>query len=358
MSASLTFIAGSRALEIIRDEGLIPERVRVVAGAAGGPKWLVLGGLDRALFGSFFKNRRAPLFMLGTSIGSWRFAALSQKSGMDALESFEKAYLAQTYSRLPMAAEVTQVSREILGAYIDRDRASEILKHPYIRLSMLSVRSRNFFALDFLPLLGIGMGIAGAFNFLSRSSMGLFFERALFYDTRDLPPFFDLGGFPIHKVPLTADNMPDAIMASGAIPLVMQGIRNVPGAPRGMYRDGGMIDYQLGMQIDPDPERIVLYPHYTDSIIPGWLDKHLSWRRAHENVMRNVLIVCPSKEFISALPYGKIPDRGDVMRFRGRDRERMDYWNRVVEMCRVMGEELLESVESSTICRKVVEYKQ
>ncbi len=34
--------AGSQALEIIRDEGLRPERVRVVAGAAGGPKWLVL----------------------------------------------------------------------------------------------------------------------------------------------------------------------------------------------------------------------------------------------------------------------------------------------------------------------------
>lgn len=200
------------------------------------------------------------------------------------------------------------------------------------------------------------MAVASACNAISRKSMGLFFERTLFYDTRDLPPFLELGGFPIHRVPLTSENMYDAVMASGAIPLVMEGIRDVPGAPRGMYRDGGMIDYQLGIQMDPDPERIVLYPHYTDTVIPGWLDKHLPWRRATAEALRNVLIVCPSKDFISGLPCGKIPDRGDVMRFRGRDPERMAYWNDVVDRSRILGEEFLDAVESKTIREKVVEY--
>ena len=62
MADHLTLFAGKKALEIIRGEGLQPERISAVASAAGGPKWLVLSRLDRALFGSFFPGpENAPL---------------------------------------------------------------------------------------------------------------------------------------------------------------------------------------------------------------------------------------------------------------------------------------------------------
>ena len=60
MAENLTLFAGKTALGIIRDEGLDPRRISIVASAAGGPKWLVLNGLDRALFGAFFQGRTAP----------------------------------------------------------------------------------------------------------------------------------------------------------------------------------------------------------------------------------------------------------------------------------------------------------
>ena len=58
MPQRFVILAGRKALPIIRDEGLDPDRVQVVAGAAGGPKWLVLYGLDRWLFGEYFKDRK------------------------------------------------------------------------------------------------------------------------------------------------------------------------------------------------------------------------------------------------------------------------------------------------------------
>ncbi|OHD64229.1 MAG: hypothetical protein A2176_01000 [Spirochaetes bacterium RBG_13_51_14] len=356
MSSSISFIAGSSALQIIRDEGLKPDRISVVAGAAGGPKWLVLGGIDRALFPGSFRNRKKPLFMIGSSIGSWRFAALAQNNQKEALDVFESAYLDQSYSRMPTAAEVTDVSQRILDSYVDDAKTDEILGHPYLRLSMLSVRSKGIFTAESRSALAAGMALASLCNIFSRGLMRLFFNRTIFYDPRDIPPFINLTGFPIHRIPLTSDNFRQAVIASGSIPLVMSGVRDIPGAPGGVYRDGGMLDYHLDIPFDPDHEHLVLYPHYTDRIIPGWLDKHLPWRKAHDRNMSNVLIVCPSKSFVSNLPFGKIPDRNDFMRFRGRDKERLAYWNAAVAEGRKLGDAFSDAVESGSIRRLVRPY--
>ncbi len=356
MPYPLSFIAGSQALQIIRDEGLNPDRVSVMAGAAGGPKWLILGGMDRYLSGDFFRKRKNPLFLIGSSIGSWRFAALAQNKPVEAIDAFEKAYMKQSYSRVPTTDEVTEESRAILDAYLPDNRKSDILNHPYYRLSILTVKSKHILAIESRFAIAAGMAMATISNIASRKSMGFFFERTLFYDRRDIPPFHDMKGFPIHHVNLTDDNLKPAIMASGSIPMVMKGVSGIPGVPEGMYRDGGMIDYHLDIPFDPDLDHIVLYPHYTDSIIPGWLDKHLPWRRAHNMNMRNVLIVCPSKSFIAGLPYGKIPDRNDFMKFKGRDSERLDYWRKAVEGSSYLGEQLHEAVASGKIREMVSEY--
>jgi hypothetical protein len=356
MSDTITFKAGPNALRIIRDEGLNPEKVSVMAGAAGGPKWLILGGLDRVLFGSIFKKRKKPLFMIGSSIASWRFAALAQKNQLEALDTFEKAYMDQFYSRVPTTDEVTEVSQRILDAYLEDEAVPELLNHPYLRLSILSVRSKNIFNAESRGALAAGMALASLCNIISRHTMGFFFERTLFYDRRDIPPFYDLKDFAIHRVPLTRDNLKLAIMASGSIPLVMNGVTDIPGTLQGVYRDGGMLDYHLDIPFDPDPENIVLYPHYTDKIIPGWLDKHLPWRKAHMENMHNVLIVSPSESFVANLPYGKIPDRNDFMRFKGRDAERLDYWNKAIEAGKLLSEEFFEAVTSGNIRKMVIEY--
>lgn len=356
MADSLSFIAGSNAIRIIRDEGLKSDRISVVTGAAGGPKWLILGGMDRVIFGTLFKNRKKPLFLLGSSIGSWRFAAAAQKNPVAAIDRFEEAYLDQFYSRMPSTDEVSGASWKILNEYLADASIGDILSHPFMRLNLLAVRSRAMFARTSRTSLGAGMVLASLANLVSRTAMSLFFDRALFLDPRDAPPFIDIDGFMMHRVPLSKANLKPAIMASGSIPMVMNGVSGIAGAPEGMYRDGGMIDYQLDITADSDPAHIVLYPHYTDTVTPGWLDKHLSWRRAHEHTMRNTLIVCPSRRFIEHLPYKKIPDRNDFMKFYGRDDERLSYWRNVIEGGRLLADEFMEAVESGSIRNKVVQY--
>ena len=38
-------------------------------------------------------------------------------------------------------------------------------------------------------------------------------------------------------------------MASGSIPIVMKRVRNISCAPKGIYRDGGLIDYHFDLMV-------------------------------------------------------------------------------------------------------------
>jgi hypothetical protein len=69
--------------------------------------------------------------------------------------------------------------------------------------------------------------------------------------------------------------------------------------------------------------------------------------------MASVLMISPSKELISKLPLGKIPDRDDFFLFKGKDSQRIAYWKKVTEMGKYMAEEFHNVVESGRICQVV-----
>ena len=117
MASPLTVLAGPDALAELRSHGLRPDRVRVLAAASGGPKGLVLHGLDRVLF-PWLLARRTPLHAVGSSIGSWRLACLAQPDPVAALERFADAYVAQRYPSKPPPAEVSRQSAGILDAIL------------------------------------------------------------------------------------------------------------------------------------------------------------------------------------------------------------------------------------------------
>lgn len=345
----LVFRAGQKAFAMIKDGGLEPDNVKVVAGAAGGPKWFVLRHLDEAIFLSWMKHREAPLFLIGSSIGSWRFAAVSQNDPADAIALFEYAYMHQKYTERPSAEDVSRASRIILDRFINDSKADSILNHPFLRLNIMAVRSRFSVSSDRKASLAIGLAGAYLSNLFNREFLGCFFERALFYDSREKPPFLNMNDFPLRKIPLLKDNLKDALLASGSIPFVMTGVKDIKGAPKGVYRDGGVIDYHFDIPFLNHEEAIVLYPHYLDRLIPGWMDKKLPWRKPKSDHMDHVLLVFPSQSFIESLPYGRIPDRVDFKAFFKRDEERISYWKKVVHQSRVLGDEFIDVVESGKI---------
>ena len=83
----------------------------------------------------------------------------------------------------------------------------EILNNPLFRSHVMAVRSRHVMASERRIVLGAALLAAAMLNAVSRSTLGWSFERALFYDARDLPPFFDVDGFPLQRIPISAENL-------------------------------------------------------------------------------------------------------------------------------------------------------
>lgn len=350
MSENLIFLAGRKALSIIRSSGLHPNLVKVVAAAAGGPKWLILGHLDRLLFDSWFKNRTDPLFVIGSSSGAWRLASACQTDPAGAVERFRNAYISQCYDAKPSPADISLEAENILNQLLGKNGPAEIVRHPFLRLNIMTVRCSGLTARDESIPQQLGLIFAAICNGIRRKNLGFFFERALFYDPRDIPPFMDMDEFPIRKIPLTEENIRSALLASGSIPLVMRSMKDIPGAPPGIYRDGGVTDYHPDIPFIKE-EGIVLFPHYTDRIIPGWLDKKVFWRKPAYGDY--VLLISPSKSFLERLPYKKIPDRKDFYRFKGQDRERMSYWNQAADLSKALADEFADLVQTGRIQERV-----
>ena len=265
---------------------------------------------------------------------------------MQALKRFETGYLEQEYSDNPDAREITDKSREILQSTLGGDCAHDILNNPVLRMNIMTVRSRFLTASERPLLLAAGLMLAATANIVSRRSLGAFFARGLFYDPRDLPPFYNASGFPLHRIELTEKNLVDAILASGAIPLVLNGVRDIDGAPQGIYRDGGIIDYHLDLPVS-DADRLTLFPHFFAHMTPGWFDKKLWWRRPATAHTDRTILICPSPDFVARLPNKKIPDRTDFTTMSPALRRQV--WRGVVAACEELAEELNDVLEKDQL---------
>ena len=348
MFDNLSIFAGETVRSIIKENGLKPEMIKVIAGAAGGPKFLVLSQIDRYLFSEWLDSDR-PIDLIGSSIGAWRFAALSMKQPLDAYERLHFAYTNQQYEQRPTREEVNSESFKIMDAFLGKTGISEIISNENRRLNILSVKCRGLISSDNKLLLGLGLTGAALGNVVSRKLMGGFFKRALFHHPQHHPPFLQKSEFPIERIPLSENNLQQALLSSGSIPFVMSGIFDIDGAPKGTYRDGGLIDYHMDIPYNVGENAIVLFPHYTNKVIPGWLDKKITWRKPNHEHLKKVLMVCPSDAFVSDLPFGKIPDRNDFYKFEGQDEERIKYWQAVAEKSKVLAEELHEALNHQSL---------
>ena len=132
--------------------------------------------------------------------------------------------------------------------------------------------------------------------------------------------------------------------------MVLEGVRDIPGAPPGVYRDGGITDYHFDVDLSK-VDGLVLYPHFHQEVIPGWFDKRMKRRRTTGRDWPNVVFVSPSEQFVKSLPYGKIPDRTDFQKLPAK--ERIEYWRKAIAAGQRMGDELREVIESGAIRERV-----
>lgn len=357
---------GARARAQIEQGGLRPADISCIPAAAGGPKGLALIPLDRWLFGEWFARAHHAPTLIGASIGAWRVAAAAQENPVAALDELTRTYIEdQVYSAHPPPSEVAKLIRLLAcspfagGTWSPRAevplrvitaRAAGALHQNASRLAFAKASITNSIARPRLarhlrrvvftsgPASAVDAMLAGAGHGAGRSA------RSSSAGGSDGGSRAGFDAFGAEQFALTAANAEDALLGSGSIPLICDPVKVADTAthmPPGWYWDGGLIDYHLYYpyhQIDG----LVLYPHFIDHIVPGWLDKFVPWRKqgaAWRNGgvgnawLSNMILISPSREFLRTLPNGKLPDRNDFYRYGLDHPRRIVDWKRAVAEC-------------------------
>ena len=346
----IDIVAGKNAAKIINEQGFKPELFTSFLGASGGPKWFTLFGLDKYIFGEFFKNRTQPLNLIGSSAGAFRSACFAQNDPVAAIERLATSYSQTRYSsNKPTPAEITIKARALLEDVFGDNGVTEIINNPVFKAHFIVAKSNGFIASENKLIQLLGLSKSYMLNRVNRKLLGSQYERFIFGAPNSNLSITDSYNFKTQNIALNQTNLKDALLASGSIPLVMQGIKNIAGSPQGMYRDGGIIDYHFDVKINNSG--LILYPHFNSDPKAGWFDKNLKRKVAPQNY-DNVVMITPSKEFVAGLPYGKIPDRND---FTDLDADtRIKYWNTVFSETEKLAEAFDNNLENESFDLKLI----
>ena len=339
---ALAIYAGPKALAHIQANGLKPEHVGVIPAAAGGPKGLILGPLDRFLFGQWLPQSTQPIDLVGASIGAWRMSTACLDQPVSAFERLEYDYIHQHYESLPgqkrpSAKQVSDGFGQSLQDFYG-GRIHVVLNHPRFRLHVMTSHGQHILKREH-PLM-TPLGYAGAFisNLAHRKLLGSWLERMVFSNRGALP--FDASDFSTQQIGLTERNFMAALQASCSIPFVLQAVHDIPDAPQGAYWDGGITDYHLHLNYNGLAQSpLVLYPHFQKAVVPGWLDKALAWRHASTPFLDNTIVLAPRPEWVKTLPNAKLPDRTDFVTYGSNLAKRVEVWNATVGASKQIADE-------------------
>lgn len=317
----------------------------------------------------------------------------------------EKARTSGRPARQPSAAAVSRAFRARLARHLGA-RTDALLRHPRFRLHLFTSRGVHPLLRREGRLRTLA-GYAGAYaaNLRSRARMGDWIERVVFSDARDALPFA-LDDYAGRTCALGAHNVFEALVASCSIPFWLQAVHDIPGAPPGAYWDGGITDYHLhldyasalggvgervpdqagagapggerrreeassrGPEVEiPNSEaesrrsegasigtsadaraegpRLVLYPHFQPSVVPGWLDKSLRTRHGATARLDNVVLLVPDADWIARLPNAKLPDRRDFKAYGADHAGRAAVWRRAIAESERLADEFAACVDGS-----------
>ena len=346
--------AGKNAYEIIQDGGFDFDAIAAYVGAAPGPRWLLATGFDRSLLRSEVLGNKRPVVLAGSSAGALRFAAWMQPEPEKSYNQLIDGYIAMHFTKHDTPEKVLRAIRTLIDSYIDDDALQFALNNRKYRLAIMTARSKHLAASNVRWLQMIALGSAFVCNAISRRLLHRFFQRVVFHNSPIIPYFCLNHDFRGQAIPLNEANFKPALLASSAVPLAAAGVRDIYGAPWGMYRDGGLMDYHLNQKYSGGGETITLIFNHQRHLIPTWLDKHFPSRQPPKEYLEDVLLVYPSDDFMRRLPYGQAPNREDFKKYADNPSKRMRDWKRAVSVSECLGEQFLDLAQSGRL-REVTE---
>ncbi|MEI7516264.1 MAG: phospholipase [Betaproteobacteria bacterium] len=354
---ALNIYAGPRARAHVQAHGLQPAHVGVIPAAAGGPKGLILGPLDRFIFGQWLPQSSQSVALVGASIGAWRMATACLNQPVAAFERLEHDYIHQHYE-LPEGQKrvsAQQVSDEFghnLRAFYG-GRIAEVLSHPRYQLHIMTSHGQRLLGREHPWWTPVGYAAAFLSNAVQRRALGGWLERVVF-SAQGAPLPFDAGDYQTLQCALLEGNFMDALQASCSIPFVLKAVHDIAGAPPGAYWDGGITDYHLHLRYAGLPAAadsahaaagIVLYPHFQKAVVPGWLDKGLKSRHQATPALDSMVLLAPNPAWLQTLPNGKLPDRTDFARYGNDLASRVKAWTGAASAAQQMADEFAAWLE-------------
>ena len=258
----------------------------------------------------------------------------------------EHEYLYQRYSsERPSIQEVTEVAEKIIDTVL-ADNLLEITSNPNIQTAICVSRERYTVQRDNNFKLAVRLAKSAFSNILSRKLLKNHFERVIFQTDciKDIDTTYIGDVFATETVVLSRENIKLALLATAAIPFLVNPILDIPGTSCGTYWDGGIIDYHFDLS-SIQHEGLILYPHFRNTIIPGWFDKSLKWRYQNCQANKNMVLICPSSEFIASLPGKKIPDRTDFRTMK--EDHRIKVWEECIRKSKGLAEEMQALIENN-----------
>lgn len=133
---------------------------------------------------------------------------------------------------------------------------------------------------------------------------------------------------------------------------MLQAVHDIAGAPPGAYWDGGITDYHLHLRYAGLPAAapqlgessaagagIVLYPHFQQAVVPGWLDKSLKSRHRATSGLDSMVVLAPRADWVKSLPNAKLPDRIDFSRYGNDLACRVKAWTTATRAAQQMADE-------------------
>ena len=311
-----------------------PAPFTLLLAASGGPRWLGLVGIDRALR-RFLSQRTARLPLLGASSGAWRMAALTSDQDGSTYDELIEEYIGQRYEGKPTPQEVSAVCRGYLTRLFTEQRVGHSLQNSAFQLNF-STALMAYESPTKLQTLST-LAKATLFNAVDRRLLGRHFKRALFSvlphpNGSPLETPFD--SIPQVQVRLQEDNFVSGLLATGSIPTVLSGESAIPASVAGHHYDGGLLDYHFEIETRGP----ILYPHFSDDPIPGWMDRFFPFRRISRRARDELCIVMPSKELLARFPMRDYPSRHDFKRLA--NDERIGHWRAAVKENELLEKEL------------------
>ena len=349
---ALHLYAGPTARQHITQHGLQPQDVGVIPGAAGGPKGLILGPLDRFIFGDWLARATHDVHLVGASIGAWRMATACLNHSVAGFEQLEHDYIRQDYAlkpgeKFPSADTVSASFGASLSRFFD-GQVADVLSHRRYKLHIVTSRGRHILRRE--HKVATPLGYLGAFliNGIHRKAMGAWLERVVF-SSQKAPLPFDTRDYRTQQIDLLEANFSLALQASCSIPFVLRSVPSIPGAPPGAYWDGGITDYHLHLNYPAASQAIVLYPHFQKSVVPGWLDKSLKWRHKSTPFLSNMVLLAPNPDWIKTLPNAKLPDRKDFAHYGANLQARVKAWSQAASQAQQLADELADWLDKPDV---------